>query len=73
MGHDEMVTIKDLEEDVLREHKERIWMYFAETDGWVGQSREKVTKACDFDPKALRVVHGQADIPHAFCISAFPL
>lgn len=70
MAHDEMVTIRDLNVDLLNEHKHRLWLYFAETDGWVGKSREEVTKACDFDPASIRVVHGEADIPHAFCISA---
>jgi hypothetical protein len=69
MAHDEMITICDLDVDLIKEHKDRIWIYFAERDEWVGESREKVVKTLDYDAGSLRIVQGEAGVPHAFCIS----
>ena len=61
-----------LDEDLLREHQHKIWLYFAKHDDWVGDSREEITRVFHPDHEAVRVVHGGADIPHAFCIGGFP-
>ena len=69
MGHHEMNNIRVLDTVLLNKHKERIWFYFGEKDGWVGDQREAVLRAVDADPECVRAVRGHADIPHAFCIS----
>jgi len=69
MGHEEMVNIRDLDTALLDEHKDRIWLYYAEKDGWVGNQKEAVLRAIDAYPGYVRVVHGHRDIPHAFCIN----
>jgi hypothetical protein len=71
MGHEEMVNIRDLDTALLDEHKDRIWLYYAEKDGWVGNQKEAVLRAIDAYPGYVRVVHGHRDIPHAFCISGW--
>lgn len=70
MSDDEMKSIRELDVALLNENRRRIWMYFAEKDDWVGEEREVVIRAFDPDPGTIRVVHGERDIPHAFCISA---
>lgn len=68
-GH-EMTTIRDLDVDLLTSNKDRIWMYFAEEDEWVGEHKDTISKVFD-DRQSVRVVHGHRDIPHAFCISEY--
>jgi Lipid-droplet associated hydrolase len=70
MAHEEMTKVCDLDVELVMDQKHRIWLYFAESDGWVGESREKIVKALDYEAGSLRVAYGEADIPHAFCISA---
>lgn len=71
LADEEMKTIMGLDEGLMNEQQHKLWLYFAEYDDWVGESKEHIIKAFHPDHKALRVVHGEADIPHAFCISEF--
>ena len=61
--------ITTLGEELLREHQDKLWLYFAESDDWVGESREEIVRAFRSDHEPIHVVHGEADIPHEFCIS----
>ncbi|EKM61299.1 uncharacterized protein PHACADRAFT_180430 [Phanerochaete carnosa HHB-10118-sp] len=68
MAHEEMKAITTLDEGLLQRNKERLHVYFAEGDGWVGGQKEKVLRALDGE-ETVKVAHGTADIPHAFCIN----
>ena len=70
MAHDEMVTVRDLDVDFLRDFAENVWFYYAEEDGWVGEQRGVVLRALRGTSAESRVVHGRGGVPHAFCISA---
>lgn len=67
MAHDEMKVIRALDQELLAAHKEKIWLYFARNDSWVGESRNDIVRV--IGKESLRVVDGERDIPHAFCIS----
>lgn len=69
LAHDEMTNIRELDIDLLQQYRHRMHLYFAETDDWVGEQKEVIMKAFDADPGSLKVIHGQHDVPHAFCIS----
>lgn len=69
MAHDEMNSIRALDVALLNEHKEIIWIYFAEQDDWVGRQRDVILRSFDGEPNSVRIIHGHQDIPHAFCIS----
>jgi len=69
LADEEMKTITKLDEGLMNEHQHKLWLYFAEHDDWVGEGREEIIKAFHPDHEAVRIVHGEADIPHAFCIS----
>lgn len=69
LADEEMKTIRALDERSVRMHQHKLWLYFAEHDGWVGNCREEIIEAFHPDHEAVRVVHGEADVPHAFCIS----
>ena len=69
LADEEMRTITELDEGLMDEHQHKLWLYFAEHDDWVGDSKEEIIGAFHPDHKAVRIVHGEADIPHAFCIS----
>jgi hypothetical protein len=64
-----MRTITELDEELMNEHQHKLWLYFAEHDDWVGDSKEEIIGTFHADHEAVRIVHGEADIPHAFCIS----
>ena len=64
-----MKTITGLDEGLMIEHQHKLWIYFAEHDDWVGDNREEIINTFRPDHGAVRVVHGEGDIPHAFCIS----
>lgn len=66
MADEEMKTIKYADVDLLTTFGDRIHLYFAENDNWVGEQKELLLKMFD---ERHRVVHGDSDIPHAFCIS----
>jgi len=69
LADEEMKTIVGLDEGLMNEQQHKLWLYFAQYDDWVGESREGIIKAFRPDHEAVRVVHGEADIPHAFCIN----
>jgi hypothetical protein len=75
MAHEEMKTIRDLDLPLLEQHRDKLFFYYAEHDGWVGQEKAHVLATMrnlavsDADWEARTVAHGAADIPHAFCIS----
>ncbi|KAJ7706368.1 hypothetical protein B0H17DRAFT_626612 [Mycena rosella] len=65
MAHEEMITIRELDTALLDEHRPRIYLYFAEDDEWVSTHKASVVRCCE----AIRVVNGEAGVPHAFCIN----
>lgn len=69
LAYNEMNTIKELDVDLLQKYRDRIHIFFADTDGWVGGQKETIIKALDADQESVQIIHGQHDIPHAFCIS----
>ena len=69
LADEEMKTIVGLDEGLMNEQQHKLWLYFAEYDDWVGESREEIIKTFHSDHEAVRVVHGEAGILHAFCIS----
>ncbi|KAK7680572.1 hypothetical protein QCA50_016354 [Cerrena zonata] len=66
MADEEMKTIKEADVDLLTTFGDRIHLYFAENDNWVGEQKDLLLKMFD---ERHRVVHGDSDIPHAFCIN----
>ena len=69
LADQEMGTIRDVDVDLLREHKHRLHMYFVEEDRWVGEQKHSVLRVFEADPGSVKIVHGHPDIPHVFCIS----
>ena len=69
LADEEMKTITDLDEGLMNELQHKLWLYFAEHDDWVGDSREEIIRTFHPEQEAVRIVRGEADIPHAFCIS----
>lgn len=68
-----MRTIRALEKELLDAHSNKLHIYFAEDDGWVGEGKEHIIQALhsvnEPDRPAVKIVHGHRGIPHAFCIS----
>lgn len=71
MANDEMQTVRELDTDFLRDFARDLWFYYAEEDGWVGEERAVVLRGLRGTPSESHVIFGRADVPHAFCISAF--
>lgn len=69
LADEEMKMIAGLDEGLMNDQQHKLWLYFAEHDDWIGESKEYIIKTFHPDHKAVRIVHGEADIPHAFCIS----
>ncbi|KAJ3989567.1 hypothetical protein F5890DRAFT_1650567 [Lentinula detonsa] len=69
MAHEEMNTIRELDVNLLETYRHRIHMYFAETDGWVGNNKDVILRSFNPDPGSVNIVHGDHGIPHAFCIN----
>ncbi|KAJ4485934.1 hypothetical protein J3R30DRAFT_3282318 [Lentinula aciculospora] len=69
MAHEEMNSIRKLDINLLKTHKHRIHMHFAETDGWVGDNKDLILRSFKADIGSVKVVHGDHGIPHAFCIN----
>lgn len=67
MGHDEMVSIRRLDSELLKSHRNLLWIYFAERDDWVGQQKTAILES--FGEDEVRIFHGESGIQHAFCIS----
>jgi hypothetical protein len=66
MAHDEMLDISAPDVERLTKSRDKIWMYWASEDSWVGSQREHVLSLVEFDPDKTIIAPG---IPHAFCIS----
>ncbi|KAI0080372.1 hypothetical protein K474DRAFT_1590061 [Panus rudis PR-1116 ss-1] len=71
MADDEMKTIREPDEDLLKHYSDRIHLYFAQKDDWVGDNEGELLRALEQHWENVKIIHGQADIPHAFCISKF--
>jgi len=74
LANDEMRTICALDANLLHEHAAKLHFYFAESDGWVGDERERILDVLkethsSLYPDTVKIVHGHRDIPHAFCIN----
>ncbi|KAF7339620.1 Lipid droplet-associated hydrolase [Mycena sanguinolenta] len=67
MAHEEMNTIRELDLNLLNEHRHRICLYYATEDDWVAVHKTKITSLYLPD-EATRVVEN-ADVPHAFCLT----
>lgn len=79
MANQEMNDIKALDDSktsvgqLLREHSDKMWFYYAEKDDWVGNEKETVLGILKgvHEGHHVRVVHGQEGIPHSFCVSEY--
>lgn len=71
LADEEMETITALDDGLLKEHRDKLWLYFAKHDDWVGDGREEIIKTFHPDHEGVRVVQGEP--PHAFCISESPV
>ncbi|EMD41940.1 hypothetical protein CERSUDRAFT_110493 [Gelatoporia subvermispora B] len=69
MAGDEMNTIKDLDVALLQQFRDRIHLFLAEQDDWVGTQKEAILDAFHPDAESVKIVHDHQDIPHAFCIN----
>lgn len=69
MGDEEMFEIRELDVALLKEHRQRLWFYFAERDGWVGEQKALILNSFEPDVGSLRITYGDPSIPHAFCIN----
>jgi hypothetical protein len=74
MAHEEMLTIKDLDAALLDKYKEKVYVYLADKDDWVGlANKDAILRALSpveaEHHGSVKIVHGREDIPHAFCIS----
>ncbi|EIN14548.1 hypothetical protein PUNSTDRAFT_80998 [Punctularia strigosozonata HHB-11173 SS5] len=74
MAHEEMLSITDLDIVLVDSFKDKLWVYLAEKDDWVGpHNKDTILRA--FAPVeaehhgSVKIVHGREDIPHAFCIN----
>lgn len=65
MAHDEMRMIKEPDSMFLKEKSSNLWLYYAETDNWVGKERESIISLLGEGAIRLRCNHG---VPHSFCI-----
>ena len=69
LADEEMKTITRLDKEFINEYQHKLWMYFAEHDDWVGDSREEIVETFHSGREAVCIVRGEAGVPHAFCIS----
>ncbi len=68
MADDEMKLVRDLDTQLLQQNSYKIWMYFAQSDDWVGDSKNVILHSFQLDQNSVRVVHGHHSVPHAYCI-----
>ncbi|KAL4268111.1 AB hydrolase superfamily protein [Pleurotus pulmonarius] len=68
MADDEMKLVRGLDTQLLQQNSYKIWMYFAQSDDWVGDSKNVILHSFQLDQNSVRVVHGHHGIPHAYCI-----
>lgn len=73
MAGEEMETVREPDIDLLNAHRHRICTYFADHDDWVADQKDRILRAFHPDAEAVKVTHGDHGVPHAFCISEFPL
>ncbi|KAG9049705.1 hypothetical protein FS837_009350 [Tulasnella sp. UAMH 9824] len=71
MARDEMASVKDLEAPLLKKHSEKIHLYCASKDDWVGKEKEGVIAALGGPSE--RIVEDMDDTPHAFVITENPI
>jgi len=69
MAHEEMKAIQDLDEALLVQHSDKLFFFYAETDGWVGNEKANFLRRFDPNHQSKNITHGPTDVPHAFCIS----
>lgn len=71
MANEEMKSIKNLDTDVIEQYQDKLRVFHAEQDDWVGEERERLLRLLDH----IRVAHpsrfiiAPTGVPHAFCIS----
>ena len=68
LAHDEMNTVKDPDVPLLQTFSNRIHLYYAAHDGWVGEQKDLLLKELELHID-VKIAHGADDIPHAFVIS----
>ncbi|KAI0312434.1 hypothetical protein OF83DRAFT_1067168, partial [Amylostereum chailletii] len=61
-------TVRALDVALLRSHAEKLRLFYAERDGWVGAGRAEVERALVGAGVEERVVGGRSDVGHAFCV-----
>jgi Lipid-droplet associated hydrolase len=71
MANEEMKSIKNLDIDVIEQYQDKLRVFHAERDDWVGEERERLLGLLD----PVRVAHpsrfiiAPTGVPHVFCIS----
>lgn len=68
MSHDEMQSVKEADFDFIASHDNRIRIYFAGKDGWVGRHKQIIMSELQTSSPRIAVAIGP-DVPHAFCIN----
>ncbi|PBK77374.1 hypothetical protein ARMSODRAFT_1012538 [Armillaria solidipes] len=68
MSHDEMQTVKEADFEFIASHDNRIRIYFAGKDGWVGKHKQVIMSELKTSSPRTAVAVGP-DVPHAFCIN----
>lgn len=71
MSHDEMQSVKEADFKFIASHDNRIRIYFAGKDGWVGKHKQVIMSELKTSSPRTVVAIGP-DVPHAFCISEIP-
>ena len=69
MAHHEMEEIKDLDIELLSAHRDKLWLYFADKDDWVGRQKARILQTFDPAVPLTRINLEVKGVPHAFCIS----
>ncbi|KAH9059748.1 hypothetical protein EDB87DRAFT_1675003 [Lactarius vividus] len=69
MADDEVKTVLGPDVGFLRDFSDKVWLYYAERDDWVGGQREVILRSLRGTPAEVRAVHGRSHIPHGFCLS----
>ncbi|KAF9020319.1 hypothetical protein BDZ89DRAFT_1020242 [Hymenopellis radicata] len=65
-AHDEMKMITEPMQELIDSHADRVRMYFADVDGWVGQNREVIVSRFKGPVDNIFLA---TNVPHAFCIN----
>jgi len=67
MARDEMNTVEALDADTLRENREKIFVYYAAKDDWVGDEKTAVLEVLGRSDE--RTYDDPGDTPHSFCVT----